>query len=406
MTPEGAQQLAFAREVNAVVGLIIAPLLFILAAGYAVLAWYRKGRDAVYTDDPSVLMAGPPEALTAASAALIYDDRSSRRTLTTAMVDLASRGELAFAPESGAKVGIRVLDPHPDDASLAAARRRPLSDAETYLVGAVRGISTDYLDPSDVLQFGQKTPEFDKRLEQHAVDQGWFARRPRDLIQRWSLVAVAELVLAIVFGLIGVNLPSSGLVLLAVAAGAAAAVTVAVARVMPARTLDGARVQAMLQAYRRTLQATMAQARSMPQVVQQANLAWLDTPDLATVWGVALGLQDEIQTVLQRTMDDQRAAGGTVSSAAWLPIWFSPAWSTATSRSAFAAGGTGLFAAGSFSASPIPNFGSMFSAPRRHRQHAQLLRQRRRGRAAASGVAAASAAAGRAAASDRGVALG
>jgi uncharacterized membrane protein YgcG len=158
MTPEGAQQLAFAREVNAVVGLIIAPLLFILAAGYAVLTWYRKGRDAVYTDDPSVLMAGPPEALTAATAALVYDDRSSRHSLTTAMVDLASRGELAFAPEDHAKVGIRVLDPHPDDASLVAARRRPLSDAETYLVEAVRGISSDYLDPSDVLRFGQKTP--------------------------------------------------------------------------------------------------------------------------------------------------------------------------------------------------------------------------------------------------------
>ncbi|MFI5261238.1 MAG: TPM domain-containing protein, partial [Candidatus Limnocylindrales bacterium] len=364
ITPARQQQLQSARQINAVVGLIIAPLALLLLAGYALMAWWRRGRDPTYTDDPSVLMAGPPEALTAATAALVYDDRSTRHTLTTAMVDLASRGELAFAPEGGgSKVGIRLLEAQPDDAATAAAQRRPLSDAETFLLTALHDTSPDYLDPTDVLAFGRKTPEFDKRLEQHAVTQGWFARPPGSLIRRWSGLGAVEVVLAGVAGVIGYNLPSSGLILLAVALGVAGVATLGLAQVMPARTLDGARIQAMLRAYRRTLQATMAQARSMPQVVEQAKLPWLDTPDLATVWGVALGLQDDVQAVLLRTFDDQRAAGATggVPAAAWFPIWYSPAWTSATSPAQLHSG-TGLFAAGSFSGSPLPNFGGMFAA--------------------------------------------
>ena len=63
-------------------------------------------------------------------------------------------------------------------------------------------------------------------------------------------------------------------------------------------------IRAMLAAYRRTLQKTMAQARSMQQVVDEAGLAWLDTPDQAVVWGTALGLQGEIEGVLSRSLED------------------------------------------------------------------------------------------------------
>ena len=78
---------------------------------------------------------------------------------------------------------------------------------------------------------------------------------------------------------------------------------------MPAVTMPGAMIRAMLAAYRRTLEKTMAQARSMEQVVDEAGLDWLDTPDQAVVWGTALGLQDEIEGVLERSLEDvQRGA--------------------------------------------------------------------------------------------------
>ena len=65
-------------------------------------------------------------------------------------------------------------------------------------------------------------------------------------------------------------------------------------------------IRAMLAAYRRTLQKTMAQARSMQQVVDEAGLDWLETPDQAVVWGTALGLQGEIEEVLKRSLEDVR----------------------------------------------------------------------------------------------------
>ena len=108
-------------------------------------------------------------------------------------------------------------------------------------------------------------------------------------------------VIAVVAGL---NIPFSGLTLLGGAAIAGGIVIIIVARAMPAVTMPGAMIRAMLAAYRRTLQKTMAQARSMQQVVDEAGLAWLDTPDQAVVWGTALGLQGEIEGVLSRSLED------------------------------------------------------------------------------------------------------
>ena len=68
--------------------------------------------------------------------------------------------------------------------------------------------------------------------------------------------------------------------------------------------MPGAMIRAMLAAYRRTLEKTMAQSRSMDQVVAKAGLAWLETPDQAVVWGTALGLEKEIEDVLERSVDD------------------------------------------------------------------------------------------------------
>ena len=48
-------------------------------------------------------------------------------------------------------------------------------------------------------------------------------------------------------------------------------VVIGFAQAMPAVTMPGAMIRAMLAAYRRTLQKTMAQARSMDQVVEDAG---------------------------------------------------------------------------------------------------------------------------------------
>jgi hypothetical protein len=123
---------------------------------------------------------------------------------------------------------------------------------------------------------------------------------------------------------------------------------------MPARTRNGAMVDAQLKAYRRTLQATMAQARSMDEVVETAKLDWLDTPDLAVVWGVALDLNQDVQAVLGRTVDDVQQ--GVARAGTYFPIWYGSGAGVGGFSTASATAGS-LFSSGG-----IPNVGGMMSA--------------------------------------------
>ena len=90
---------------------------------------------------------------------------------------------------------------------------------------------------------------------------------------------------------------------------------------MSQRTQSGAYVDAMLTAYRRTLRKTMEQARSMGEVVQHPEVAKLaDTPDKAVVWGLALGLHNEVSALLARGLEEQRATTGSPAGA-YYPMW-------------------------------------------------------------------------------------
>jgi hypothetical protein len=158
----------------------------------------------------------------------------------------------------------------------------------------------------------------------------------------------------------GANLPSAGLVVAGLAIAAAGLGTMIGARWMPAVTRTGAMVRAMLSAYRRTLQKAMEQARSLSEVVASRALPWLEAPDQALVWGVALGLHREVEQVLARSVEDLRHE--TAGSNAWLPLWYLSSgggtWQPGTSGS----GGPGGLAPGLMSGSAIPNFGAMVAA--------------------------------------------
>src|SRR5258705_2617357 len=95
-TPEHAQRLQVARQIDAALGLVGAPTILFVLIGSAAFAWLRYGRDPLYLDDPSIHMAGPPPDLTPAAATFVLAGRSTRRALSAAMSDLASRGLLAF----------------------------------------------------------------------------------------------------------------------------------------------------------------------------------------------------------------------------------------------------------------------------------------------------------------------
>ena len=144
-TADHAATLNRARTINAVIGLVVGPLALVLLIAWPVLHWLRFGRDPHYLDDASILMPAPPPDLTAAAGALVFDGRSSRHTLTTAMLDLASRDEIAFRPEvhrlAKDRMGIEVHDPNEDNPQVALNRRKPISPAEIYARTSLAGLA-------------------------------------------------------------------------------------------------------------------------------------------------------------------------------------------------------------------------------------------------------------------------
>jgi hypothetical protein len=68
---------------------------------------------------------------------------------------------------------------------------------------------------------------------------------------------------------------------------------------------------------------------------------------------VALGLQGQVESVLERTMDDLKA--GT-STGGYLPFWYHGDGGSGSGGGGFGGGG------GLFSSSALPNFGGMMAA--------------------------------------------
>jgi hypothetical protein len=359
------------RQLNAVLGLVIAPAILLAFVGWAAIKWVRSGRDPVYLDDPSIHYPAPPPGLTPASGAALRDGSVTRRALTAASLDLAARGRIAFRAEEKdtflgigggpPDIGISTFESQSQDpveqARLDRVRRRPMDEGTAYLLGRLKGVAglDGYIEPDELLKLGTHVSTFNTNVERHLVQEGWYKEAPGKTSGRWAGRGVLLFVLAIISIIAGANLPSSGLILIGAALGASAVFLFVISGSMPARTKDGAMIVAMLAAYRRTLEKTMAQARSMGQVVDESAIPLIQEPDDAVVWGTALGLQTEVEAVLQRTAEDFQTGRSTVG---YVPTWYSSG-----TASGFASGeGGGGWAPGVMSSSPIPNFGGMMTA--------------------------------------------
>lgn len=385
-TTEHSRSLELARQVNAVVGLAGGSVALLGLLGWAIFHWLRFGRDPEYTDSESVLVPAPPAGMTAATATMVLDGSVSRRTLTTALLDLASRGQVAFREQHGPlgigrkltiDLGSKALaaatsdiagdevvrSPSADHAQrreiaaarLALADRRPLGIAEEYLRDRLTGLGdAESIEPEDVPKLATYVPTFGGEVEDQAVRQKWFAERPSGVANRWRLRALLEGFAGGALIVAGFAIPMSGLTLFGGGVVVAGIVTLVLASAMPARTMAGAMQKAWLLAYRRTLSKTMEEARSMDQVVRKAGLSWLETPDQAVVWATALDLSGEVEDVLERTMEDTRSAG---ASTGYFPLWYRGGDGTSLGSAASGGGGGGIF-----SGSGIPSIGGMMAA--------------------------------------------
>jgi uncharacterized membrane protein YgcG len=363
VTPAATDRLNLLRAVNAVVGLGVAPLAFLVIAGIAFIAWRREGNDPDVLDSPSILMAGPPADMTPSLATVVREGRATQHSIDTLLVELAGTGRIAFQnldragktksddePDPLLDPAIEVRDEAPTGPRLGAAERAAWDLLRQQAIGS--GV----LARERLWALNGLLKPIRVQLEDEAVRLGWFTRRPSTAITRWSLIGFGEMALGGLFVLGGFVIPMSGLTLLGAATGAGGLFTWAVGQFMSQRTANGAYVDAMLKAYRRTLQKTLQQARSMEQVVADPTVRVLaDTPDKAVVWGFALGLHDEVAEVLRRNFEDQAQHPSTGGSA-YYPLWLGSSPGSMSSMSEGTAGGS------IFSGSGAPDIGGMFSA--------------------------------------------
>jgi uncharacterized membrane protein YgcG len=346
-TPAHADELSRARILNALVGLGVAILALLLVA-FVLFRWYTHGRDPVYIDDNSVLMPAPPDGLTPAMATLVMDDRTSGRTVSAAMVDLAARGVLHFRQDKEFLSKQTLIG--------VTGQKVQISTPEAGLYEAIDTWTgpDGFVSIKQARELAPAVSKLKSDLETLAVDKGWFTGKPARVVGIWIGVAVVVGLCALPLFYWSSQLDASGGILGGIALLVAAVIIGITAWFMPSRTQLGAMLAAMLAAYKRTLQYTMAQSASMDEVVQRKALPWVATPDAAMAWGVALGLNAEVETLLKKTVDNSVASG---SQAGWFPVWFYGSGHSGGLGGGGIGGGGGMF-----SASAIPDVGSMMSS--------------------------------------------
>ena len=360
ITPAATDRLNFLRQANAVTGIAGAPIAFLLIVGMAFRAWRREGNDPEVLDSPSILMAGPPADMTPPLATVVREGRATQHSLNTLLVELASTGRIAFQnldragevksddePNPLLDPAIEVHDEAPSGGRLAAPERAAWEIIRQQALGSGTLAREGLWALNSLLR-----PTRDE-LEDEVVRLRWFTRKPSTLITRWSLIGFGEMALGGLIVLAGFIIPMSGLTLLGAAIGVGGLATFGIGQFMSQRTSNGAYVDAMLKAYRRTLELTLQQARSMEQVVADPTVKILaDTPDKAVVWGFALGLHGEVAEVLRRDLEDHSADPSSTRTP-YYPLWLGSPPSS----------GAGGMAGGSiFSGSGMPDIGGMFSA--------------------------------------------
>ena len=162
------------------------------------------------------------------------------------------------------KVGVEV-SPGAADANEEARRARngvrPIGPAEDLARRELATLAhgTGYIEPDDLAKgFAPSVPKFDEALEDEVIRNGWFREKPSKATSRWVIRGTIALVLGVAGLVGGLNLPSSGLTLIGGAALAGGIALIVLARWMPAVSIPGSMIRAMLAAYRRTLEKTMA----------------------------------------------------------------------------------------------------------------------------------------------------
>jgi hypothetical protein len=265
--------------------------------------------------------------------AAAYEARTGHAMNPDAIARLQQMSTLLSAlkdPQSVADDPDRFLD------TLAAERGKPLSDGDR--AQAKEWIAAFAASPTGA---GGSTPTADyipaararslpaalllgPLLQKYALRHGWVVGMPLFARLRWRVLGVVEVLLGLLVAVIASTVPVSSVVALGSGLAAGGLATYLIAPAMASISVEGSVMKAQLAAYRRTLQASFAQATSIQDVASASRLSWLETPDQTVVWAVALGLQKELEALFRRMPRGLRetfalssiGAGGSTAAAA------------------------------------------------------------------------------------------
>ncbi|MGZ6267230.1 MAG: hypothetical protein ACXWNR_01515 [Candidatus Limnocylindrales bacterium] len=299
-------------------GLLLA-LLALVAFG---LDRWRRRRETGFGDDDSILLPAPPAEMTPALAALVASPLDTTRAVTTALLDLAAHGRIAFYQRQtplGPSGGIKVLSTAAggsDPAAYSASMDRPLGPAESSLLDGLRRAAgrPGRAAGADIAGLRPVFEQTGEQLERIAGERGWLRLKARSVSRPWLAAGVALLIGAVAAALIAQPVAAGALWI------ASAGILPRAGRMpLPVRTPDGQLTASMVGAYRRTLRKALAGA---PGTVPP----WLASAEEAALWGYAWGLEGEVQALVARnvagTLAYPEAAGLTdEAGAAGLAAW-------------------------------------------------------------------------------------
>jgi len=298
--------------------------LDLVLAALPLVVWLWHGRDPHFTDDDSMLMPSPPPDFTPALASVVMQGNASRRTIAAGLMDLASHQLIAFRAEPtpvGHRAGLALTTHRPRHLSL------PAPEAELYAAIVKFMAGSDYIAAIFIGGLSPAFGAFTRSLDKLAVERGWLHAAPGSLIRKWRILSGAEVLCGVVaVGWIASFLSgqdgAAAVIVAAVGLGAcvAGALTYLVSGVMPARTPDGARLAGMLNAYRRTMKATIAQAKTLDEVVVMAPLPWVGDPTSEIAWAVVFGLDRQIDSLLSQSLAVSEAGGWPTGIRDWFSI--------------------------------------------------------------------------------------
>jgi hypothetical protein len=264
----------------------------------------------------------PPDGFTPALASVVLEGSASRRTVAAGLMQLTCRGLISFREEPMPVIrrsGIAV--------TTMSRRERALPDPERRLMEAIKimGGHRRYVDSALLGALSDAFGAYTRSLDAIAAQQGWVRASPDVTIRRWRRLAGAEFLAGLFLlgwlsRLVSDAVDPWGVFFVGLGLAASGVVTFFVSGAMPVRTLDGARLAAMLKAYRRTLQATIAQARSLAQVVDARPLPWVYTAEEEVAWAVAFGLDRDVDRLLDQSLEVSETGGWPKGLRDWFSI--------------------------------------------------------------------------------------